>query len=139
MNRLSVLATVTLSVWTLIAVPGSMWLGGTREEIVSRGEVSLIAAFVCLLPASLTLVLIDRMRKRAPVEKVVATLLAPFIRMILAGGGGVALYYNSPLIHANGLLFITWIVVFYLVTLAVETRLLYINTTDSATAEPSNR
>ena len=49
------------------------------------------------------------------------------------------LFYVCPSIHDHGFPFITWVVVFYLVTLAVETRLLYIDTTASATAELSNR
>jgi hypothetical protein len=130
MNRLGVLATVTLSVWTLIAVPAAVWFEGPP------GTVTLVAAFVCLLPAGLTLILIDRLRKRAPVEKAVATLAAPFIRMILSGGAGIWLYVDWPLIHAHGFAFITWMIVFYLVTLAVETSLLYIDTTASANAEP---
>jgi hypothetical protein len=130
MYRLAVLAAVTLSVWTLAAVPGNLWLDGPPLL------VTLVAALVCLLPASLTLMLIDRLRKRSPVEKVVAALAAPFIRMILSGGTGAWLYLDWPLIHDHGFAFIAWMVVFYLVTLAVETSLLYIDTTASAEAEP---
>jgi hypothetical protein len=130
MYRLAVLATVTLSVWALAGVPASLWFDGPPAL------VPFSAAIVCLLPASLTLILIDRLRKRAPVEKVVATLAAPFIRMILAGGAAVWLYEDWALIHDHGMAFIAWMVVFYLVTLAVETCLLYIDTTASANAEP---
>jgi hypothetical protein len=87
----------------------------------------------------LTLCLIDWLRKRTPEEKVVATLVAPFIRMILSGGGGVWLYCDWPLIREHGFPFVTWMIVFYLVTLAVETRLLYIDTTAAAATEFTNR
>src|SRR5271166_352204 len=109
MYRLVVLAAVTLSVWALVAVPASLWFDGPPRL------VTLAAALVCLLPASLTLISIDRLRKRAPVEKVVAALAAPFIRMILSGGAGIWLYADWPLIHAHGFEFITWMIVFYVV------------------------
>ena len=133
MRRLGLLAFVTLGIWLAVALPVGQFLDGPPAL------VTLAAALICLIPASLTLLLVDRLRKRTPEEKVVATLVAPFIRMILSGGGGMALYYWSPLIHEHGFPFVSWVVVFYLVTLAVETRLLYIDTTASATAELSNR
>ena len=152
MKRLGLLALVTMSVWVLAAVPANMRLAGSISGLAKWDNwrqirfdrdgllVALIAAAVCLVPASLTLLLIDLLRKRTPVERVVATLAAPFIRMILAGGGGMVLFFVCPLIHDHdrGFPFITWMVVFYLATLAVETRLLYIDTTASAEAESSN-
>ncbi len=124
---------IVLVVWLASAVPAALFVDGAPIL------VTLIAALVCLAPSGLTLVLLDWVHKRSAEERIVATLAAPFIRMIVAGGGGIALYYLSPLINAHGLSFISWIVVFYLVTLAVETRLLYIDTTYSAPAELSNR
>jgi hypothetical protein len=133
MKRLGLLALATLGFWLVAALPAGLWLGGPPLP------VSLAAAGACLIPSALTLLLMDRLRKRAPEEKVVATLVAPFIRMILSGGGGIWLYWDWPLIREHGFPFITWVVVFYLVTLAVETRLLYIDTTAAATAELSKR
>lgn len=133
MRRLGLLFTVTLSLWALVAAPIGLFLDG--PPIL----VTLSAALICLFPAALTLILLDRLRKRTPEEKVVATLVAPFIRMILSGGGGFALYTLWPLIREHDLSFVSWAVVFYLVTLAVETGLLYYSSKDAAATEPSNR
>jgi len=133
MKRLRLLALVTVGAWLLVALPAGLLLAAAPPL------VTLFSAILCLIPAGLTLILMDRLQKRTAEEKVVATLVAPFIRMILVGGGTVAGYYLVPYIHEHGFGFVAWTVVFYLVTLAVETRLLYIDTTASAQAEPSNR
>lgn len=133
MKRLGLLALVTLGMWLVVAVPVGLWFHGPPVL------VTLVAALLCFFPASMTLVLVDRLRKRTPEEKVVATLVAPFIRMILSGGGAMWVYFDVPLIREHGFPFVTWMVVFYLVTLAVETRLLYTDTTALAAAEHSNR
>src|SRR5947209_2281409 len=99
MKRAGLLALVTLGVWVVVAAPAGLWLGGPPLL------VSLAAALVCLIPAALTMWLIGRLRKRTAEEKVVATLVAPFIRMILSGGGGMWVYFDVPFIHAHGLPF----------------------------------
>jgi len=133
MRRVAWLALSVLVVWLSAGVPAALFLGGAPMA------VPLLAGTVCLIPAALTLWLLDRMRTRTPEEKVVATLAAPFIRMTLSCGGGAWVYFDVPAAHDHGAAFIAWMVVFYLVTLAVETRLLYIVTSGQAAAEPSNR
>jgi hypothetical protein len=127
MRRVGFLALVTAGVWLAAALPAGLWLGGPPAE------VTLAAAADCFIPAALTLALLDRLRKRTPEEKAVATLVATFLRMGLALGGGAVLYYSVPVLHEHGFPFASWVIVFYLVTLAVETGLLYTDTTGPAT------
>jgi hypothetical protein len=119
MRRLGVLVAGTLAVWALLAVPATLLIG---EPPVA---VTAAAAGVCLLPAALTLVLNDRVRERPPEEKIVIVLVSTFLRMGLAIGLGVLLYYVAPSLRDNASAFIGWGIVFYLVTLALETGLLY--------------
>jgi hypothetical protein len=127
MRRVGLLALATAAVWLVAALPAGLWLGGPPAE------VTLAAAAVCFVPAALTLALLDLLRKRSPEEKVVAALVATFLRMGLSLGGGAALYYSVPVLHEHGFPFVSWVIVFYLVTLAVETGLLYTDTTGPAT------
>ncbi len=133
MNRLRHLVLITFGVWLLAALPAGL-LG-----LASPLAVTLIAMAVCLIPAAITLLFIDRLRKRTPEEKMVATMAAPFIRMLLCGTGTAGAYFGIDFVHEHGFGFVGWVIVFYIVTLVVETRLLYIDTTASAEAEPTNR
>jgi hypothetical protein len=122
MRRLGMLIAGTLCVWAVLALPAALLLGGPPYE------VSIAAAMVCLVPAVLTLFLADRLRDRPPEEKIVIALVCTFLRMGLAVGLGVLLYFQVPLLRTNAAAFIGWGVVFYLVTLALETALLYRDT-----------
>jgi hypothetical protein len=133
MKRVSWLAFSVLFVWLVGGVTANLALEGVPVW------VPLLAGAICFVPAALTLLLLDRLRTRSPEEKIVATLAAPFLRMSLAGGGGMAAYFAFAPVREHGAAFIAWMVVFYLVTLAVETRLLYIVTSGQAVAEPTNR
>jgi len=119
MRRLGALVAGTIAVWALLALPATLLIG---EPPVA---VTAAAAGVCLLPAALTLALNDRVRERPPEEKIVIVLVSTFLRMGLAIGLGVLLYYVAPPIRDNVVAFVGWGVVFYLVTLALETSLLY--------------
>jgi len=119
MKRLAVLVGVTAAAWVLLALPAGLWLEGTPLIVTAA------AALVCLVPAALTLALADRLADRPPEEKVVVALVSTVLRIGLAIGGGVLLYFRVSAVRENAAGFVGWGVGFYLVTLAVETGLLY--------------
>jgi len=122
-----------------IVAGAGVWLFGKVLPPKFRGNAEKINSAIAKATeakAESDRLLREAEHKLANLEKVVAALAAPFIRMILSGGAGIWLYADWPLIHDHGFEFITWMIVFYVVTLAVETRLLYIDTTASADARP---
>lgn len=116
---LAVLLAATAAVWVLLALPATLFMDGPPLTVTA------LAAGVCLVPAVLTLVLMHHVRHRPPEEKVVLVLLCTILRLGLAIGGGVLAYYTVAAVHDHTNAFLLWGVVFYLVTLAVETGLLY--------------
>ncbi|MCE9532909.1 MAG: hypothetical protein K8T89_17565 [Planctomycetes bacterium] len=90
--------------------------------------VIVLAAVICLIPGVIVLFAAGRLSEKSPEVKIVSVLLTTAFRMSMTVGGGVLLYIISPMVKEHVSSFVSWSIVFYLVTLFVETRLLYIDT-----------
>jgi hypothetical protein len=106
-----------VGLWLVTAIPYWLLTGGPLE-------VSAWALWLCLVAGVIVFYLTDGLPQRTPEVKVVVVLLATFIRAGAVLGGGAIVYYQMSVIHENGFAFVGWLIVFYLVTLAVETGLL---------------
>lgn len=108
---------VTGGVWLVAALPISLISAQSASAIL----VSATAGLLCLIPALATLLLALRSAQRPPEERVVAVLGSVVIRMIVILGGGVVLYFSFPVFRDQRWVLLTWGLIFYLTTLAVET------------------
>ena len=96
-------------------------------------EVIALAAAICVVPGVLVLVAARRLKHKAPEVRIVGVLLSTAVRMVMAVGGGVLLYAVVPELKEHGAPFISWVIVFYLITLFIETGLLYTDNLGSKT------
>jgi hypothetical protein len=96
--------------------------------------VVAIAAGLQLATGILVLLGNQSLRDKPPEVKIVGVLLTTVFRMVATLGGGAFCYYSIPLVKEHAFPFVSWVIVFYLVTLFIETRLLY---TDSSGQTPS--
>ena len=131
-RRVLLLAGGTVAFWVLTGVPAGFLVG--EEQLY----FSAIAAGLCLVPATLTLILNDAFRHRPPEERLVVILGSVALRLGLTLGGGLLLYFLLPWFHRPdadprslnkpALWFWVWILGFYLLTLAGETGLVFVST-----------
>ncbi len=120
-KRLGLLLAGCLLVWALLAFPAYL-LGG---------EVSLaysaFAAGLCLLPALVTMVGAEWAFRQSPDTYLLLVLGGTGLRMFVVLGVALAVVLNLPYFQQGG--FLTWVLVFYLITLALETVLLLVGRT----------
>ena len=90
----------------------------------SHWLVSAIAFVICLVPAIGTMVLIQAMERRGPVEAIGSVLVAPLLRLCAVAVLGVVAYVTVPELKLVPLRFLSWLSFCYLLTLVVETALL---------------
>ena len=83
---------------------------------------SAVAALICLVPTTATLIWSERSLKAAPEQQMLAIFGGTGVRMVFVIGVGMVLYYSLPLFNDSR--FWIWVVVFYLFTLALEMTLL---------------
>jgi hypothetical protein len=95
-----------------------------------------LAALVCVVPGGIVLAAAWQLRDKSPEVKIVGVLLTTVFRMGAAIAGGVLLYHGVPEVREYVSPFISWGIVFYLVTLFIETRLLYIDSSGQASQGP---
>lgn len=124
-RRIGILLLGTVAGFLVMYLPMGFFVGQPPIEIIA------LAAAICVVPGVLVLVAAQRLRDKAPEVKIVGVLLSTAVRMVVAVGGGVLLYSTVPEIKEHGAPFISWAIVFYLVTLFVETGLLYIDNSGS--------
>jgi hypothetical protein len=114
------------SIATLIAGVLVFWLLAFYPARLLWGDeavvFSAVAALLCLIPAVATLVWSKRALHGAPEQQLLAVMGGTGLRMMFAAGIGMALYLLSEYFHERS--FLIWVVVFYLVTLALEVSLL---------------
>jgi hypothetical protein len=106
----------TAGLWLIAAYPAYR-LGG-EEALVYSG----VAAGLCLLPMAGTLVWTGRALRGRPEQALLAVMGGTGLRLVLVIGVALALHLAAPYFHGRS--FLVWVVVFYLVTLALEMGLL---------------
>src|SRR5262249_46921290 len=86
-----------------------------------------LAAAVCILPGAFVLLAAERLREQSPEVRIAGVLLTTAFRMVATVGGGALVWGVVGSVREHVLPFVAWGIVFYLATLFVETRLLYID------------
>jgi hypothetical protein len=112
----AVLVGVALGAWVLLAGP-AMLLGGDGPEVTG------LALLVCLAPNLLALGVAELVRTRSEYTRTAALLISFVARLFLVIGLGFTVYLLSPHLKGRELSFVLWGAMFYLILLAVETRL----------------
>jgi hypothetical protein len=104
--------------WAVLAAP-ALFLGGETALVCSAA-----ALIVCLVPALLTLGMTWGARTQSPIVGLSVALGGSGIRMAAALGASAALFFLVPYFHQPQLF--VWVAVFYLLTLALEVRILLV-------------
>jgi len=112
----AVLVGVAAAAWVVFAGP-AMLLGGDGPG------VTLPALVVCLAPNLLALGVAELLKTRSEYTQVAALVISFVARLFLVIGLGFAAYWVLPGLKGHELSFVLWGAVFYLLLLAVESRL----------------
>lgn len=115
MNGFAVLVGVALLSWFVLA-GASMLLGGAGPE------VTVPALVVCLAPNLLALGVAEFVRTRSEFTRTAVLLVSFLARPILAMALGLGAYFLLPHLKGHELSLLVWGTVFYLILLAVESR-----------------
>jgi hypothetical protein len=119
-RRVLLLVSGCAALWLLVAYP-ACYLGGELDKEWA-GQTGLwhsgVAALLCLLPTSATLLWCDLVLGKSPEQQLAAVMGGTGIRMVFVVGIGMVLYYQVPGFKAAS--FWLWIIVFYLATLTLE-------------------
>jgi len=106
----------------LLAGVAILWLLSAGPAYAFGGETGLlhsaVAALLCLVPMAVTQVWSDWTLEGKPEQQLAAVFGGTSLRMGFVLILGMVLYFNVPEFQAVG--FWIWVVVFYLVTLALE-------------------
>jgi hypothetical protein len=127
-QKVTLLAAGTLGFWLLVAYPARLVWGDAAVLF------SAVAGLLCLVPAIASLVWAHGALKGKPVQQLAAVMGGMGLRMAVVLGAGMAFYFLVPDFHHAA--FWLWVVVFYLVTLALEVGLVV--TRHSATEQTQN-
>ena len=114
--RLGWLVAGSLAFWAAVSYLARLWWG--HQAFV----YSLVAVALCLVPMAATLLLAQRALRGSPEQQLLVVLGGTGLRMLVVLGAGLALYLLVPYFQEAN--FWIWILVFYLVTLALETGLM---------------
>jgi hypothetical protein len=115
-KHLLLLVAGSLAIWAVAALP-ARWLGG--EQAIAYSATALV---ICLVPTSLTLVWAERMSQPSPQRELLLVVVGTGLRMTFALGAGLVLYFSVPYFQQTSLW--AWILIYYLVTLGLETVML---------------
>ena len=117
MRGFAVLFGVAILAWVVLAGPAALFGG-------SGPEVTVPAVLVCLAPNLLALVVVELVRTRSEYTRT-AVLAMTFVgRLFLVIGLGFTVYLLSPHLKGHELSFVLWGALFYLILLAVESRVI---------------
>jgi len=111
-SRCGLLVAVAVATWLVAAAP-AWWLGG-RAAL----EGLTIAAVLCLLPGCLMFLFVSRM-VTSDSQMAIVVLGGAGLRMLFVLAGMLAMQSLRPELGFRE--FVVWLLVFYLVMLAVET------------------
>lgn len=115
-NRLTLLILSSLLVWVIVAYPARLWWGN------SAAVYSGVAVVLCLVPTTLTLLWSHWALKKSPEQQLLLVLGGTGLRMAVVLSVGLVLYFGIPYFRQQS--FWIWILVFYLLTLAIEMALM---------------
>jgi hypothetical protein len=116
MKRVLVLAGVGVGLWLVLLAPAWWWYG--ELALLQSG----VALALSLVPAVATLIWADRVWKNSPEMQLLAALGGSGVRMAIVLGVGAFLYFQYP--ETFSAAFLVWLLVFYMVFLALEMALL---------------
>jgi hypothetical protein len=111
-KRVGLLVGCTLAAWFVTAVPAHLL------EIDAALTYSAVAVALCLVPTALTLLWADWAYRQSPELQLTMVLGGTGIRMGLVLGVALLLYTMLPYFQQQS--FWIWLLVFYLLTLALE-------------------
>ena len=109
------LSAVVLGVWLAALGPALLWAGPAALEGL------IWAAALCLVPGWLVIFVVSKAEARR--RDVLGMLLGTGLRLVAVSIGAIAVALWRPNLRVKE--FFLWLAVFYVVALAVETRLLY--------------
>jgi hypothetical protein len=120
----------TLAAFAVMYLPLRLLVPPTPMNVI------VLAALLSLLPGWLIMAASLRLAGAAPEVKVLGVILVTLLRMGAVIGGGIVMVSQLPSVREHGAGFIAWVIVFYLATLFVETRMLYIDNSASSDRLP---
>ena len=106
----------SLALWLVVALPARQW-GGDQALVYSA-----TAMLLCLLPGVATSLWAEWTRRRIPEQMPIAVLGGTAVRMVFVLGAGLLVYVSVPYFHQTS--YWIWLLVSYLLTLALEIGLL---------------
>jgi hypothetical protein len=115
--RLLTFAATALVAWLLITLPVRL-LWGDEQAVYSTA-----ALLLCLVPALATLGWVTWAARYSPEQQLVGVLGGTGVRLFVVGGAAIALY-NLVGYFREAPGFWTWVLVWYLLTLALEVSVL---------------
>lgn len=117
MRGFAVLVGVAIGAWVLLAGPAAL-LGGDGPEVTG------LALLVCVAPNLLALLVAELVRTRSEYTQTAVLLISFVGRLFAVIGLGFTVYLLSPHLKGHELSFVLWGALFYLILLAVESRLI---------------
>jgi hypothetical protein len=115
MKNLAILIGMPLAIWGVLLYPG--WLFWGDAALLH----SSVALGLCLVPAALTFVAIQRLTA-TPDARLLATLGSSAVRMTATLGVGLILHVKMA--ESFSVVFLYWLLIFYLMVLGLEVGLL---------------
>jgi hypothetical protein len=111
-RQLGLLLVSSLALWLLLAGPA--WLLAGTSALVDTA----VALGLCLAPMTATLLWCHWAFGNAPEQQLLAVMGGTTLRLLVAAGGGIALFHGFEALHRPA--FLIWVIVFYLATLTLE-------------------
>lgn len=125
-RRLGLLITGSLAAWVVTLYPAyRLWGNPDAYGPWWQDPVfvySAVAVGLCLVPTALTLVWGGWAFRQSPEQQLLMVLGGTVVRILVVLGGGVALFLATDYFRQKS--FMVWLLVFYLLTLALEIVLL---------------
>ncbi len=119
---LAILAGATAAVWVLLTIPVRLVLAGAGNVEAAENTLPYagIAAVLCLVPAAVTLAWATWAVRQSPDQQFAMVMGGTGIRLAAVLVGAFALHQAIPYLRGPGGYW-SWVAVFYLVTLGLET------------------
>lgn len=118
----------SISFWVLVAIPARRLWGDTSAVYAAT------ALLLCLVPTTLTLAWAAWAQHKTPEQQMTIVLGGTAVRLFAVGVGALVLHRTFEFFRQETTPgFWTWILVFYLFTLALETTLLVVGKGETAT------